>query len=327
MNMNAPCPCCSGKDYGHCCFLFHSGTPAKSALELMRSRFAAYALNIPDYIIATTHPGSPQYIENLSIWRRRIQRFSEQTQFQKLDVLDFKEKDALATVTFTATLTSLDGQDGTFTEQSFFEKRNGKWLYRGGRLAEGHAPNLITTGQLRLLPLAYYGDAVLRRKADHIEEIDDNIKNLVEEMIETMDASYGVGLAAPQVHHSIRLFIVRMPVERDEEDPEQGEILVFINPTLSEPSKATWTASEGCLSIPTIRAEVERPKEIVCEYTTLQGERIKKKFSGWDARAVMHENDHLNGVLHIDRADAKERKKIEPLLKNLEKRLHDGLEL
>ena len=320
------CPCCSGDEYGACCKPFHEGVFAENALKLMRSRYSAYVLNIPDYIIATTHPASPQYLENKFSWKRSLSRFSQDSSFSKLEVLDFKEKNTVATVVFTAYLTQ-EGLDATFTEKSYFEKVRRRWLYRGGQLVSGHAPNLVTTGQLRLLPLAYYGDAVLRKKADVIMEVTEDIKKLIEEMVETMDASDGVGLAAPQVHHSIRLFVIRTPIEKEEGKFDLGDVKVFINPKISLPSKEMWTASEGCLSIPGVRSSVERPKEITVEYTTVEGTVMSHRFSGWEARVIMHENDHINGVFFIDRLPSKEKLELAPFLQNLEKRIHDHLDL
>lgn len=320
------CPCCSLQEYEVCCKPLHEGKIAENALQLMRSRYSAYVINLPDYIVATTHPANPQYSDNKFSWKRSISRFSKDSSFQKLEILDFKEKESLATVVFTAYLLQ-DGQDATYTEKSYFEKIRGRWLYRGGQLESGHIPTLVTTKELRLLPLAYYGDPVLRRKADVIDHVTDDIKKLVEEMIETMDASDGVGLAAPQVHHSIRLFVIRTPIETGEDNFDLGEVKVFINPKLSLPSKETWKAGEGCLSIPGIRMDVERPKEITVEYTTLDGKLLKHRFSGWEARVIMHENDHINGVFFVDRLSSKERSELAPFLQGLEKRMHDHLAL
>ncbi|MBI5346550.1 MAG: peptide deformylase [Chlamydiae bacterium] len=317
------CPCCSKKKYEICCKPFHEGALPENALLLMRSRYSAYVLNIPDYIVATTHPASPEYSDNKFNWKRSLSKFSRSSTFHKLEILDFKENNNLATVTFTVYL-SQDNHDATFTERSYFEKIKGRWLYRGGQLAAGHAPNLVTNGQLRLLPLAYYGDSILRKKADPVAEITNDIRKLVEEMIETMDASDGIGLAAVQIHHSIRLFVIRTPIETGEDKFEPGEIEVFINPILSLPSKETWKASEGCLSIPSLRSLVERPKEITVEYTSLNGNVIKKRVSGWQARVIMHENDHLDGVLFTDRLDQEELLKSASFLQSLEKRMHDG---
>lgn len=320
------CPCSSGKSYDKCCQIFHKGSLPGSALELMRSRYSAYALDLPDYIIETTHPGSPEYSEDLLDWKKKISSFSRNSKFEKLEVLDSQERGTIATVTFVAYL-SQKKQDVTFTEKSFFEKLQGKWFYRAGQLMDGHAPNLVTTSQMRVLPLAYYGNPILRRIADPVEEITDSVRTLVEEMIETMDACDGIGLAAPQVHHSTKIFVIREPIEDEKGQLYLGSVKVFINPTVSLPSKATWKATEGCLSIPTIHAEVERPKEITVSYTNLEGEKVLERCSGWMARAVMHENDHINGVLFIDHLSKEERDSLDPFLQRMHKRIHDGTEL
>ncbi len=324
MHSHESCPCFSGKKYEECCRPFHQGVFPQNALLLMRSRFSAYVLNLADYIIETTHPASPQYSENKFLWKRSISQFSQKCFFSNLKVLDFKEHSIIATVTFTAHI-SQEGQDATFTERSTFEKKNDQWLYRGGLIAQGQAPNLVTTAPLRLLPLAYYGDPVLRRKGDSILEITDDIKKLIEEMIETMDDSDGIGLAAPQVHHSLRLFVIHTPIQKEENKLEKGSVKVFINPILSLPSSETWQAPEGCLSIPTLRGVVERPKEVTVEYTTLEGKRIQEHVSGWEARVIMHEYDHIEGILYIDRLPEEEQAKLKPFLDNIEKRIHGDL--
>lgn len=320
------CPCGTGKPYEECCKPYHDGKLPENALVLMRSRYTAYVLDLPDYIIATTHPASSNYSPNKFSWRKSISEFSKSCHFQKLKTLDFKENDSMATVTFTAVI-SRGEEDATFTERSYFERIGQQWFYRGGQLKEGHVPTLVTTGQLRILPLAYFGDPILRKKANPIPEITADIKKLVEEMIETMDASDGIGLAAPQIHHSIRLFIYRTPIAKEPEGFDLGDVNVLINPKLLQPSKETWNWSEGCLSIPGLRAEVERPKEITVEYTNLEGKLIKQRFSGMEARVIMHENDHINGILYIDRLDSKVRSKFAPFLQNLEKRVKDYREL
>lgn len=320
------CPCFSGLSYEKCCKPFHEGKLAQNALELMRSRYSAYALNLAKYVIATTHPASPQYKEDRKKWVKQISEFSLHSKFQGLEVLSYHEDASVAVVVFVAKLMQ-NKQDVTFTEKSHFEKFRGRWLYRSGQLAEGHAPNLITVAQPRLLPLAYYGDPVLRRKADPIIDISPDVRKLVEEMVETMDASDGVGLAAPQVHHSIRLFVTRMIEEVQDGQKELGEVTVFINPVLLETSSTTWKAPEGCLSIPAIHGEVERPEEIVVEYLDLDGKKIKKQLSGWQARVFLHEYDHINGILFIDLLSQEEKDALESFLQRMHHRIHDGTEL
>ncbi len=133
---SAICPCGSGKSYEECCQPFHQGLLPDTALKLMRSRYAAYALNLPDYIIKTTHPTHSQYCRDLALWRRQISEFSLHTHFKKLEILDFKEVENEATVTFVAHLLQNE-QDVTFTEKSWFDKVDGVWLYRSGEVFKG----------------------------------------------------------------------------------------------------------------------------------------------------------------------------------------------
>jgi SEC-C motif-containing protein len=132
-NSQILCPCGTGKPYSACCQPFHSGTLPDSALELMRSRYSAYALCLPAYIIATTHPANPHFNSHLAQWTQDISEFCKHTEFKKLQILDAEEKDSLATVTFTAYLIQ-NKKDASFTEKSSFEKVNGKWLYLNGQL-------------------------------------------------------------------------------------------------------------------------------------------------------------------------------------------------
>ncbi len=149
--------------------------------------------------------------------------------------------------------------------------------------------------------LKYYGDPVLRKKAKPIEEITDEIRDLAYQMIQIMEQYKGCGLAATQVGVLYRLFVSN--VEREDENGEVhlGEAKVYINPVISNPSNILVEHSEGCLSIPKLSLPIERPLSITIEATDLEGRRFKKECYGFLARNMMHENDHLNGVLHIDR--------------------------
>ncbi len=125
------CPCHSSKAYETCCKPFHEGLFPENALKLMRSRYAAYALNLPAYLISTTHPANPHWCNDHQKWAERISAYSLGSEFHNLEILDFQEQGDVATVTFVAHLSQND-QDATFTEMSTFEKVNGKWLYRNG---------------------------------------------------------------------------------------------------------------------------------------------------------------------------------------------------
>lgn len=322
------CPCNSGLSYQTCCRPLHDGALAKNALALMRARYAAYALDLSSYIIKTTHPASPQYCDDHKEWAKEISHFSKTFLFNQLEVLSFKEKEKIATVTFVAHM-SQNNQDATFTERSYFEKIKDRWLYKNGQLCEGHVPSLMTIEPLKVLPLAYYDDPILRKKAEPIIAITEDVKKLIEEMKETMDACNGIGLAAPQVHHSIRLFIIREPThkELDKDKIKWGKVKVFINPKISSPSKKTWKESEGCLSIPNIYADVERAQEITVEYMNIEGNIVTQRFFGWEARVILHENDHIDGILFIDRLSQQEAERLTPFLENLKKRIHNSFML
>lgn len=129
--MQTLCPCGSGKDYDHCCKALHDGGWADNALLLMRSRYCAYALGKADYIIRTTHPKNPHFKLNVEGWKQDILKSYGNTQFQKLDIVEFIDGDDVAYVTFVAHLKQ-NNRDGSFCEKSRFEKVDGHWLYLSG---------------------------------------------------------------------------------------------------------------------------------------------------------------------------------------------------
>ena len=177
-----------------------------------------------------------------------------------------------------------------------------------------------------ILPLAYYGDPVLRKKALPVEEITEEIQSFAQDMIETMESQDGLGLAAPQVGRSIRMFVISVPEKAsDEEDAEliKGVPEVFINPKLSAPSEETGVFLEGCLSIPKVYGDVVRPLSIHIEAMNLDGEIVKRELTELEARVAMHENDHINGVLSVDRMKGKERKNLEPKLREVKKEYYE----
>lgn len=125
------CPCGTGKPYANCCQPFHEGNYPNHGLDLMRSRYSAYALKIPDYIMQTTHPDNPLYKEDKVLWKREIIHFSESTTFEKLEILEFITKQDEAHVYFIA---HLKQNNHTFLlkEKSLFVKVGLQWLYRFG---------------------------------------------------------------------------------------------------------------------------------------------------------------------------------------------------
>jgi peptide deformylase len=171
------------------------------------------------------------------------------------------------------------------------------------------------------LRLAYYGDPVLRKKALPVEEINDEIKKLIADMIDTMQAHDGLGLAAPQVHISLAIFVTGVPQQLPDGKWVPGKIRVFINPRIISVSEKNVIFSEGCLSMPKIYGDVERPASVIIEAVDLEGNSFQEEFVGLDARAILHEKDHLNGVLFVDRIYGKARKDLEPKLRLIKKTL------
>lgn len=171
-----------------------------------------------------------------------------------------------------------------------------------------------------LLKIRYYGDPLLRRRCEEISEITAEIRTLARDMIETMDKYNGAGLAAPQVGRSIRMFVLRHYIFEEDGRWSQSEPRVYINPKLYSPSDRTVCDMEGCLSLPGLRLPVHRPDKITVEAMDLEGNVFVEELEGYNARLRMHENDHINGVLYIDRLDVPLRKKIEPDLRAMKKK-------
>ncbi|MDP1834750.1 MAG: peptide deformylase [Chlamydiales bacterium] len=170
------------------------------------------------------------------------------------------------------------------------------------------------------ISLVYYGSPILRQKAEPIGEITDVVKELAREMSEWVRQHRGLGLAAPQVGYSWRLFVVCFPTYASDGRMLTGkEVTVFINPRLSRPSKELWTREEACFSIPGVYCPVSRPMHITVEAMDLEGNTFSIDLDGLPARIVMHENDHINGVLIVDRISAKERRAFDTLLRKIAK--------
>jgi peptide deformylase len=170
-------------------------------------------------------------------------------------------------------------------------------------------------------PLAYYTEPVLRQKAQRVEHIDDELRDLVADMIETMHANHGSGLAAPQVHQSMALFVSCAPFKRENGAWMPGPDRVFINPHILEKSEEMQTFTEGCLSIPHLRIDVQRPAKIRIQATDLEGHRFEETLEGFTATNFQHEYDHLQGILIIDYYTPEERKALQELFQaSLEKR-------
>lgn len=172
------------------------------------------------------------------------------------------------------------------------------------------------------LPIAYYGNPILRKKAKPVEKFDDELKQLVRDMAETMHKNNGMGLAATQVSKELRLFITYVSTLEEDGSVTEGTLKVYINPEILEVSKETTVASEGCLSIPEIRGDVERPLRVKIKAQDLEGNSFTEEVFDYEAHCILHENDHINGVLYIDRIYGKERKLMEPKLRQIKKKYH-----
>lgn len=171
-----------------------------------------------------------------------------------------------------------------------------------------------------LLQIYYYNHPVLRKHCAPITEITEDIRKLAHNMIHTMDKSNGIGLAAPQVGFPVRMFVCRNYIFGEDQSWTLSEPKVYINPKLSSPSNRLLTDTEGCLSFPKLQLEIDRPDSIVVEAVDIDGNIFIEEVEGYNARVRMHENDHLNGVLFIDRIDANQRKKITPILQEIKKK-------
>jgi peptide deformylase len=163
------------------------------------------------------------------------------------------------------------------------------------------------------LPILGYGDPTLRAKGARVEAIDERIRELAANMIETMREAHGIGLAAQQIGEALQLTVVDVAGVEDrpstmklngiELDPKSAMPLVLLNPELTM-SDETDLGLEGCLSFPEITADIWRASSVVLRAQTLEGEMVEIEASGLLARALQHEVDHLNGVLFIDRMSA-----------------------
>lgn len=151
-----------------------------------------------------------------------------------------------------------------------------------------------------IYPITVYGDPLLRKVAQPIDKDFDNLNELIENMFETMYHSDGVGLAAPQVGKSLRLFVVDASSAAEEEPELKGFKKVFINPEILERTGDEWIMNEGCLSLPEIREDVSRPAHVKIKYQDENLEEHLEEYDGFAARVIQHEYDHLDGILLID---------------------------
>jgi len=168
-----------------------------------------------------------------------------------------------------------------------------------------------------ILPIYAYGQSVLKKVGQEIDQDYEGLTELLSNMWETMYNAQGVGLAAPQIGRSIRLFLVDTIQVMEEGDEEKGIKKAFINAKMLDESGDSWSYEEGCLSIPHIRGDVERQSDIFIRYYDEDFKLHEEKFEGINARVIQHEYDHIDGKIFTD--------KLKPLKKRLIKRKLDAI--
>lgn len=180
-----------------------------------------------------------------------------------------------------------------------------------------------------ILPIVAYGHPVLRQETEEIEAITPEIEKLIADMKETMYNARGVGLAAPQIGKALRLFVIdASPFADDEpeneEEAKEFEFLknfkrVFINPIIEEESGDEWAFEEGCLSIPGIREDVYRQEQVVISYFDENFELKEETLTGFAARVVQHEYDHIEQILFTDYLSPLKKRLVKKKLTNISK--------
>ena len=165
---------------------------------------------------------------------------------------------------------------------------------------------------MTVLPIRIYGDPVLRQVADEAP-LDDKVRQLAADMIETMYDAPGRGLAAPQVGEAMRMFVM----DCHWKDGVARAPRVFINPSFVALSEDQAVNEEGCLSIPGVPVDVTRPASVTMRWTDLEGAAQEQTFEGFEAVCVQHEADHLDGILNVDLASEADKTRIAPQLEAL----------
>ncbi len=168
-----------------------------------------------------------------------------------------------------------------------------------------------------IYPIILYGGSVLRKKADEIKRDEIDVKKLSDDMFETMENADGIGLAAPQIGISKRIFVVDGTMLEDEKMKNFKK--VFINPTIISESGEDWVFEEGCLSIPNIRENISRKTDIEITYFDENWNQFTEHFDGMRARVIQHEYDHIQGKLFTDYLPSLKRKLLANKLNEISK--------
>jgi len=170
-----------------------------------------------------------------------------------------------------------------------------------------------------IYPIVVYGDPVLKKQGKNIKEGEIDVKKLAEDMFETMENANGVGLAAPQIGKSIRMFVIDASAMGEDEEELVGFKKVFINPEILEEVGDEWDFEEGCLSIPDIREVIYRQEELTIRYFDENWEEHEETFDDMKARIIQHEYDHIEGVLFTDHISPIRKRLLKGKLKNISK--------
>ena len=169
------------------------------------------------------------------------------------------------------------------------------------------------------MQIVLYPDPLLRRSTARVERFDEELERFAKEMLDTMYRAHGVGLAAPQVGDGRRLLVLNPTGDRRQTAAER----VLVNVKVLRREGEVW-GEEGCLSFPRVYAEIARGETILFEAADLEGKTTKEEASGFLARVVQHEGDHLDGVLFVDRMSPADRIRVRPRLRELEERFRQG---
>jgi len=171
-----------------------------------------------------------------------------------------------------------------------------------------------------IYPIVAYGDPVLKVPAKDIPQDFADLQKLVADMYDTMYNAHGVGLAAPQIGKSIRLFIIdSAPFEEDEEKKKAAVKKAFINPQILKEEGEEWAFEEGCLSIPGVREDVFRPERVTIRYYDENWQQHEEEFDGLVARIIQHEYDHIEGILFTDHLSGFKKRLIKSKLTKITK--------
>ena len=170
-----------------------------------------------------------------------------------------------------------------------------------------------------VLPIFAFGQPVLKKVAEPIDKNYPELEALIENMWETMYNANGVGLAAPQIGLGIRLFLVDTIQMMEEGKKEEGVKMAFINAQKIQEGGTPWSYEEGCLSIPDIHADVERPAQIKLSYFDVNWEKKEKVFTGINARVIQHEYDHIDGILFTEYLKPLKKRRLKRKLENIKK--------